>query len=86
VRPTRYQIPSALNPFLLLSEKMAPGLENPEIPKINPRIRYNTIGGINGPLVILENVRLFLCPVPYIPDSFWDGLIAQRKLTPFVYA
>jgi hypothetical protein len=21
-----------------------------------PRIRYNTIGGVNGPLVILENV------------------------------
>lgn len=25
-----------------------------------PRIRYNTVGGVNGPLVILENVR----PVP----------------------
>lgn len=24
---------------------------------IAPRIRYNTIGGVNGPLVILENVR-----------------------------
>jgi V-type H+-transporting ATPase subunit B len=23
---------------------------------IVPRIRYNTVGGINGPLVILENV------------------------------
>jgi hypothetical protein len=23
---------------------------------IRPRIRYNTIGGVNGPLVILENV------------------------------
>jgi len=23
---------------------------------ITPRIRYNTIGGINGPLVILEGV------------------------------
>lgn len=22
-----------------------------------PRIRYNTVGGVNGPLVILENVR-----------------------------
>jgi len=22
-----------------------------------PRIRYNTIGGVNGPLVILENVK-----------------------------
>jgi V-type H+-transporting ATPase subunit B len=25
---------------------------------ILPRIRYNTVGGINGPLVILENVRM----------------------------
>jgi V-type H+-transporting ATPase subunit B len=24
---------------------------------IRPRIRYNTIGGVNGPLVILDNVR-----------------------------
>jgi V-type H+-transporting ATPase subunit B len=24
---------------------------------IVPRIRYNTVGGINGPLVILENVK-----------------------------
>lgn len=24
---------------------------------ILPRIRYNTVGGVNGPLVILENVR-----------------------------
>ncbi len=24
--------------------------------KVTPRIRYNTIGGVNGPLVILENV------------------------------
>jgi hypothetical protein len=23
---------------------------------IQPRVRYNTIGGVNGPLVILENV------------------------------
>ena len=26
--------------------------------RIQPRIRYNTIGGVNGPLVILENVRI----------------------------
>lgn len=25
---------------------------------VTPRIRYNTIGGINGPLVILENVSV----------------------------
>ena len=23
---------------------------------VKPRLRYNTIGGVNGPLVILENV------------------------------
>lgn len=27
---------------------------------IVPRIRYNTVGGVNGPLVILENVRVAL--------------------------
>ena len=39
-------------------DKMAPGIEAPQIPKIQPRIRYNTIGGVNGPLVILDNVWL----------------------------
>lgn len=24
--------------------------------KVTPRIRYNTVGGVNGPLVILDNV------------------------------
>ncbi len=24
---------------------------------VRPRIRYNTVGGVNGPLVILENVN-----------------------------
>jgi hypothetical protein len=24
--------------------------------KVTPRLRYNTVGGVNGPLVILENV------------------------------
>jgi V-type H+-transporting ATPase subunit B len=23
---------------------------------VTPRIKYNTVGGVNGPLVILENV------------------------------
>jgi V-type H+-transporting ATPase subunit B len=31
---------------------------------VTPRIRYNTIGGVNGPLVILENVS-----TPQL--SFW---------------
>ena len=30
---------------------------DPRMMKVSPRIRYNTIGGVNGPLVILENVR-----------------------------
>lgn len=25
---------------------------------IKPRLKYNTIGGVNGPLVILDNVRI----------------------------
>lgn len=35
---------------------MAPEVEDPRMTTIHPRIRYNTIGGVNGPLVILENV------------------------------
>jgi V-type H+-transporting ATPase subunit B len=30
---------------------------DPRMMKVTPRIRYNTIGGVNGPLVVLENVR-----------------------------
>lgn len=30
---------------------------DPRMMKVQPRIRYNTIGGVNGPLVILESVR-----------------------------
>lgn len=36
---------------------MAPGISDPRMMSVTPRIRYNTIGGINGPLVILDNVR-----------------------------
>ena len=35
---------------------MAPDIQDPRMTTIQPRIRYNTIGGVNGPLVILENV------------------------------
>lgn len=35
---------------------MANEEQDPRMTTIHPRIRYNTIGGINGPLVILENV------------------------------
>lgn len=38
------------------SVTMAPGLLDPRMTSIKPRIRYNTIGGVNGPLVILDNV------------------------------
>lgn len=36
---------------------MANDVEDPRMTTIHPRIRYNTIGGVNGPLVILENVK-----------------------------
>lgn len=35
---------------------MANEVQDPRMTTIHPRIRYNTIGGINGPLVILDNV------------------------------
>lgn len=31
--------------------------DDPHAMKVTPRLRYNTIGGVNGPLVILDNVR-----------------------------
>merc|ERR1711977_410015 len=30
---------------------------DPRMMKVTPRIRYNTVGGVNGPLVVLENVK-----------------------------
>ena len=39
---------------------MAPGIDDPRMASVHPRIRYNTIGGVNGPLVILEDVRWVL--------------------------
>ena len=35
---------------------MGPEEVDPRMMRVQPRIRYNTIGGVNGPLVILENV------------------------------
>jgi hypothetical protein len=35
---------------------MASQASDPRVMSVRPRIRYNTIGGVNGPLVILENV------------------------------
>lgn len=37
---------------------MASEFVDPRMTSVKPRIRYNTIAGINGPLVILDNV----CP------------------------
>ncbi|KGO50999.1 ATPase, V1 complex, subunit B [Penicillium expansum] len=34
-----------------------PGFIDPRMASVKPRIRYNTIGGINGPLVVLDNVK-----------------------------
>lgn len=34
-----------------------PEVVDPRMMSVQPRIRYNTIGGINGPLVVLDNVR-----------------------------
>ncbi|KAL8869672.1 MAG: hypothetical protein Q9174_004093 [Haloplaca sp. 1 TL-2023] len=36
---------------------MASEVKDPRMARIHPRIRYNTIGGVNGPLVILDNVK-----------------------------
>lgn len=33
-----------------------PEVVDPRMISVTPRIRYNTIGGVNGPLVILDNV------------------------------
>jgi hypothetical protein len=49
-----------------------PDVVDPRMMSVQPRIRYNTIGGVNGPLVILESV----CG----PRSF---LVAGRRLHEF---
>ncbi|KAL8781748.1 MAG: hypothetical protein Q9213_005857 [Squamulea squamosa] len=36
---------------------MANEVQDPRMTTVHPRIRYNTIGGVNGPLVILDNVK-----------------------------
>lgn len=36
-----------------------PDIIDPRMMSVQPRLRYNTIGGVNGPLVILESVRSF---------------------------
>lgn len=39
------------------------GEADPRMMSVTPRIRYNTIGGVNGPLVILESVSLLSASV-----------------------
>ena len=36
---------------------------DPRMMSVKPRLRYNTIGGVNGPLVILENVCMHCATV-----------------------
>lgn len=38
---------------------------DPRMPSVKPHISYNTIGGINGPLVVLDNVRGCQCRAFY---------------------
>jgi V-type H+-transporting ATPase subunit B len=41
-----------------------PDVIDPRMMSVQPRIRYNTIGGINGPLVVLDNVRSLVSHEP----------------------
>ena len=43
---------------------MANEVQDPRMTTIHPRIRYNTIGGVNGPLVILDNVPFMADDAP----------------------
>ncbi|CBX93574.1 similar to V-type proton ATPase subunit B [Plenodomus lingam JN3] len=59
--------PAALTSFLWsdfahrrptsLTTATMPEVVDPRMISVTPRIRYNTIGGVNGPLVILDNVK-----------------------------
>lgn len=42
---------------------------DPRMSSVQPRIRYNTIGGINGPLVVLDNVSIFLLWSIFCPSA-----------------
>lgn len=65
--PTPRLIPPLLNSHPTLCYRAVPvehldlpamaDVVDPRMTSIKPRIRYNTIGGINGPLVVLDNVR-----------------------------
>lgn len=49
---------------------MAHEMQDPRMTAIHPRIRYNTIGGVNGPLVILENVRYSDRTIHHMQDAY----------------
>ena len=57
---------------------MAPAVSDPRMMSIRPRVRYNTIGGVNGPLVILENVF-----PPDLPSSSSAKLIQSAQQVKF---
>lgn len=54
------------NTFLLTMAPEPAEVSDPRI-TVHPRIRYNTIGGVNGPLVILESVSQLSRP----PFKLW---------------
>lgn len=51
------KLPNLALPLLPVAMPSADG--DPRIASVKPRITYNTIGGVNGPLVILDNVSFF---------------------------
>ena len=58
-RPQPFLLTSRIHfgfPSLKAPSTMANEVRDPRMTTIHPRIRYNTIGGVNGPLVILDNV------------------------------
>lgn len=52
-----YFLSCAASPRSVSAVVIMPEFVDPRMTSIKPRIRYNTIGGVNGPLVILDNVR-----------------------------
>lgn len=46
---------------------------DPRMMSVQPRLRYNTVGGINGPLVILDNVRTMIMRIPETCYMFKDA-------------
>jgi hypothetical protein len=53
---------------------MAPEILDHRMSSVQPRIRYNTIAGVNGPLVILDDVCSLL--------PFWSWESIANLVTP----